>query len=306
MPVKPFLSLLLGMMSLLPNPSIEGVAHAQVHERIRIVATIPVLKEFALRVGGERVEAHSLITGMESEHTYEPRPQDLAALKSARVLLQVGVGLEVWVNSLIKNAAPRDLVVITTSTGISLLRGPNNHGSPSLSGRPAANPHVWLDPENAKIMIKRITDGLISLNPSGRGSYLENQARYLREIDHLEKTMKAAAGQLKDRKIITHHPAWPYFAHRFGFQIRGVLVSQVGTEPSAKQIAALIRKVRKENIRVIVSEPQLNPKLPHIVAQETGARVVTLSPLPGAIPGTETYVDLMRYNMEQLVSALKE
>ncbi|HXN07873.1 MAG TPA: metal ABC transporter substrate-binding protein, partial [Nitrospiria bacterium] len=106
--------------------------------------------------------------------------------------------------------------------------------------------------------------------------------------------------------IITQHPAWPYFARRFGFRIAGNIVTQVGTEPSARQLENLIKKIRKENIRAIVSEPQLSDKIPKMLSDETGIPRVILSPLPGNLPGTETYLKLTEYNVRQLIEALKK
>ena len=103
---------------------------------------------------------------------------------------------------------------------------------------------------------------------------------------------------------MVYHPAWPYFARRFGFRIVDEVVTQSGGEPSAHHLQTLINRIRKDRIRVIVSEPQISQKIPDMLARETGARVVVLSPLPGAVPGTETYVDLLRYNVMQLADAL--
>jgi ABC-type Zn uptake system ZnuABC Zn-binding protein ZnuA len=166
------------------------------------------------------------------------------------------------------------------------------------------NPHIWLDPENTKTMIHTLTKAIIAAAPAQRTAFLANQARYLNEIDVVEANIKAQVKPLKDRRIITHHNAWPYFARRFGFRIEGVLLEQPGGEASAKTLASLIKLARQKSIRVIVMEPQLNPKDARLLAQETGARLVTLTPLPGALPGTDTYLEMLNYNARQLVQAL--
>ena len=141
-------------------------------------------------------------------------------------------------------------------------------------------------------------------DPDFATTYRANQAAYLGRIDRVQAELTERVRSLPDRRMIVHHPAWPYFARRFRFQISDEIVTQSGGEPSAHHLQRLVDLIRRERIRVIVSEPQLNPKIPEALARETGARLVVLSPLPGAMPGTETYLDLLRYNVDQLVGVL--
>ena len=268
---------------------------------VKVVATLPILKEFAEQVGREHVEVRALITGLESEHSYSPKPSDLKALGEARLLLEIGLGLEVWVSGLVKNAENPRLRVITTSAGVGLIRDHTAETTSSSSG----NPHIWLDPENAKVMVRHIADGLIAVDPAHKTDYLNNLADYLRRLDQAQQDLQARVAPLRDRRIVTHHPAWPYFARRFGFKIEGDIVQQTGMEPSATHLAEMARRIKAGKIKVIVSEPQLNQKVARALADETGARLVVLSPLPGTIKGTETYLTLLDYNVTQLVAALQ-
>ena len=283
-------------------------------EPLDVVVTIPVLKDLAEQVGGAHVRILSLLSGLESEHSYSPKPSDLVAVRKAKVLFEVGVGLEVWASSLVKNSGNSSLRVVTTSKGIALIRDhelrggagePPSSGRLTLQGNREGNPHIWLDPENAKIMMRHITEAFIAVDPAHASVYRDNQAAYLRQLDQLQADLAERLRHLPDRRIIVHHPAWPYFARRFGFQIVGEIVRQAGAEPSAHHIQELIAEIRKNHIRVVVSEPQLNQKIPEVLARETGARVVVLTPLPGGVAGTETYLDMLRYNVLQLAQALE-
>jgi ABC-type Zn uptake system ZnuABC Zn-binding protein ZnuA len=288
-------------------------ARAEVNA-IPVVATLPVLKDFVQQIGGPYVAVKSLVTGLESEHTYTPKPSDIIAVSQARMLVKVGLGLEVWVNGLIRNAENGNLLTVDTSEGIALIKDTGEEhddhpgeapGDESFKERHSmGNPHIWLDPENAKVMIRHITDGLVKLDLGHKREYLRRQSDYFRSLEELEKEIKKRVRALPDRRIITQHPAWPYFARRFGFVIEDNIISQVGTESSARHLQELIRKIKRKTIKVVVSEPQLNPQVPQMLHQETGIKVVVLSPLPGAIPGTETYLDLIRYDADQLISAL--
>lgn len=275
-------------------------------EPLNIVVTIPVLKDLTEQVGGPHVRVTSLLSGYENEHTYSPKPSDLVAVRKARLLFEVGIGLEVWVSSLVKNAGSASLRVVTTSKGIALLRDrPNRDGAAhAAEEEDRGNPHVWMDPENATTMMRHITEALIQIDPAHATEYRTNQASYLRKLDHLQGDLSARITRLADRRFIAHHPAWPYFARRFGFQIVGTIQPQSGSEPSALQLHGLIAKINKERIKVVVSEIQLSQKIPKLLAKETGARVVVLTTLPGGLPHTETYLDMLRYNVLQLANAL--
>ena len=289
--------------SLLPVPLAFATAPP---EPLNIVVTIPVLKDLTEQVGGPHVRVTSLLSGYENEHTYSPKPSDLVAVRKARLLFEVGIGLEVWVSSLVKNAGSASLRVVTTSKGIALLRDRPNHdgAAHATAEEDRGNPHVWMDPENATTMMRHITEALIQIDPAHTTEYRTNQASYLRKLDHLQKDLSDRITHLAYRRFIAHHPAWPYFARRFGFQIVGTIQPQSGSEPSALQLHGLIAKINKERIRVVVSEIQLSQKIPELLAKETGARVVVLTTLPGGLPHTETYLDMLRYNVLQLANAL--
>ncbi|MFI5247148.1 MAG: metal ABC transporter substrate-binding protein [Nitrospirales bacterium] len=282
------------------------VLAASTVEPLNIVVTIPVLKDLTEQVGGPHVRVTSLLRGYENEHTYSPKPSDLVAVRKARLLFEVGIGLEVWVASLVKNAGSSSLRVVTTSKGIALLRDRPDHDGAAQAAEEdeRGNPHVWMDPENAATMMRHITEALIQVDPAHATEYRANQASYLRKLDQLRGDLSDRIARLTDRRFIAHHPAWPYFARRFGFQIVGTIQPQSGSEPSALHLHDLIAKIKKDRIKVVVSEIQLSQKIPELLAKETGARVVVLTTLPGGLPNTETYLDMLRYNVLQLANAL--
>jgi zinc/manganese transport system substrate-binding protein len=275
-------------------------------EPLNIVVTIPVLKDLTEQVGGPHVRVTSLLSGYENEHTYSPKPSDLVAVRKARLLFEVGIGLEIWVSSLVKNAGSTSLRVVTTSKGIALLRDrPEHDGAPhGAEENERGNPHVWLDPENAMTMMRHITEALIQVDQAHATEYRTNQASYLRKLDQLRGELSERITRVSDRRFVAHHPAWPYFARRFGFQIVGTIQPQSGSEPSALHLHELIAKIKKDRIKVVVSEIQLSQKTPELLAKETSARVVVLTTLPGGLPHTDTYLDMLRYNVLQLVNAL--
>jgi ABC-type Zn uptake system ZnuABC Zn-binding protein ZnuA len=276
-------------------------------EPLNVVVTIPVLKDLVEQVGGPHVRVTSLLKGYENEHTYSPKPSDLVAVRNAQLLFEVGLGLEVWVANLVKSAGRPSLTVITTSKGIDLI--PNDQegeaGHEDVGAHPRGNPHVWLDPENAVTMMRQVTEVLVKANPGHAQEFLQNQATFLKRLDQLRAELADRLSKLGDRRFIAHHPAWPYFARRFGFVIVGTIQTQSASEPSAIQLQRLITTIKKERIKAVVSEIQLSQRLPELLARETGARVVVLTTLPGGLPRTDTYLDMLRYNVLQLANALE-
>ncbi len=281
----------------------NGVAWADAP--IPVVTTIPVLKDLVEQIGGDQVRVISLLSGLENEHSYSPKPSDLVAVKRARLLVEIGAGLEIWVTGLLRNAKNPQLILVTTSEGIELIGGERlaSESAATHTQHQAGNPHIWLDPAHAAQMVRRITEALIQAAPSQTDSFRRHEARYLAELAQTTSELLARLRPLSDRRLVVHHPAWPYFANRFDLQIVGEIQTQSGSEPSPRRLQALIDQIKRDHIRVIVSEPQLNQKLPRLLAQETGARVVVLTPMPGGVPGTETYLDMLRYNVLQLADA---
>ena len=154
-------------------------------------------------------------------------------------------------------------------------------------------------------MVRHITEALIHADPDHAQDYRQNQALYLKHLDQLRTELSERVRRLSDRRFVAHHPAWPYLARRFGFEIVGTIQAQSGSEPSAVHLQNLIALIKKQHIKAVVSEIQLSQRLPELLAKEAGARVVVLTTLPGGLPRTETYLDMLRYNVLQLANALE-
>ena len=284
-----------------------NVPSAFAAEPLHVVVTLPVLKDWVQQIGGSHVRVTSLMTGYESEHTYSPKPSDLVAVRKAALLFEVGAGLEVWVSSLVKNAGNGSLQVITTSKGIELIQDHPEPTETSHSHRHAAgNPHMWLDPAAAATMVQHISNAMAEADPTHAPDYRANTTIYLQALRQAGEESLDRLRKLPSRAIIVHHPAWPYFARRYDLHIAGTILTQPGGEPSARHLHTLIETIKRDHIRVIISEVQLNQKIPQLLAKETGAHIAVLTTLPGGLAGTETYLDMLRYNVLQLAQALEQ
>jgi manganese/iron transport system substrate-binding protein len=271
-----------------------GAAPQKPRGRFRVVTTIGVLADWARQVGGDRVEVTSLLSGNESPHTYEIKPADVKALADARILFRVGLGLEDWLDAAIENSGNKKLAVVDVAggaTGIIAGDAEDKYG----------NPHIWLDPAYAKAGIENLVKELVKLDPKGESLYRTREAAYFLRLDSLSQAIAAQVESLQDRRFVSFHDAWPYFARRFGLDIVATVEPIPGQEPSAKELARLVDLVRREHIKVITTEPQLPSALPDMLARETGATVVSLDPL--ATEGG--YIAALGANAGAIVAALR-
>jgi ABC-type Zn uptake system ZnuABC Zn-binding protein ZnuA len=273
-------------------------------DTIRVVTTLPDLADWSRQIGGDRVKVRSLLQGFENPHTYEPKVSDVKAVAGSRVLVEVGLGLEEWLEGVVQNARNSELLTVVAAKGVEVIQEGAGHRE-GPDPHPLGNPHVWLDPANAAVMCRNIARGLEAADPFADGYYQQRLATYLQRLQAVGDRLRAQVAGLSDRRFLSYHAAWPYFARGLGFEFAGVVTGIPGQEPSAKALAALIRRIRAEKIRVLVSEPQLSSKLPDLLAQETGIRIVTLSPFLG-IGAARDYLDLLEANAQALISALQE
>jgi zinc/manganese transport system substrate-binding protein len=195
---------------------------------------------------------------------------------------------------------------VDASIGIPLLEIPQGRvtreqGEVHIFG----NPHYWLDPENMKIIARNIAEGLKRVDPSNADEYDGNLKRLERLMDDLlDETLKLAA-PLRGEKFVAYHATWSYLANRYGFRIIGYLEPKPGIPPSASHLADLIVRMRQEKVKVILKEPFYENRIPNMVAQRTGAKVVEICPTVGGEPDTETYPKLLRRILTKLVNAVQ-
>jgi ABC-type Zn uptake system ZnuABC Zn-binding protein ZnuA len=241
----------------------------------------------------------SLLSGYEDPHNFEPRPADAELIARARLLVRVGLGLEEWLDGLVANSGNRTLVLLDAADGVEVIGAGGGHG------HEAGNPHVWLDPQNARSAVLRIAAELARLDPKGESLYQSRASSYAARLDSATADLQALAAALPDCRFIGYHDAWPYFNRRFGFEAVANIEPVPGQEPSARRLAELVELVRRERVRVVVTEPQLATDLPNTLARETGAMVVVLNALRDDSAGADPYIGLIEQNVRRLAAALE-
>jgi ABC-type Zn uptake system ZnuABC Zn-binding protein ZnuA len=280
--------------------------HQTKTEAVEVVTTLDVLAHWVRAVGGDRVHVQSLLSGYEDPHNFEPRPADAERIARAKLLVRVGLGLEEWLDGLVANSGNRALVSLDAAEGVEVIGGGHEQHAEHGHSHEQGNPHVWLDPENAGSAVLRIAAELGRLDPKGESLYTARARAYSARLDSLSTALKAEVAALPDRRFVGFHDAWPYFNRRFGFEAVANIEPVPGQEPSARRLAELVDLVRRERIRVVVTEPQLASDLPNTLARETGARVVVLNALRADSAGADRYIGLIEQNVRRLAAALED
>ncbi len=303
-------------------------------EQIETVATTSIIADLVRNVGGERVQVQALLSPGSDPHAFTPTPGDVQAIAEADIVFENGLGLETWLAEVIENAGG-ERPVVAVSNGITPIEGgehDDEHGdehaetamadaehmeaTTEASGAAAHDhtndPHMWFDVQHTIRYVENIRDGLQTIDPAGATTYDQNAAAYIEQLQQLDADVAALVEQIpaERRKLITNHDTFAYFAERYGFAVIGTVFANVSTEqePSAQQIAALVERIREENVPAVFTENTVNTRLAEQVAAEAGVQVVTdlyTDALGEAGSAGDTFVKMMRHNVEQIVAALR-
>jgi ABC-type Zn uptake system ZnuABC Zn-binding protein ZnuA/ABC-type Mn2+/Zn2+ transport system permease subunit len=235
-----------------------------------VVATTTQIGDFARAVGGDAIDVHQILRPNTDPHEYEPRPDDIQRTADAKVVFQNGDGLDAWMGKVVKQAGGNPQVV--TLGDAARTQVPGESSGPEAS---PVDPHWWHDPRNAEAAVERIRSALGAALPKDKEAFDRRAATYVGQIDGLDKRIERCFASVpkSERKLVTSHDAFHYFAKRYGIQIVGAIIPSQSTEaqPSAGDIARLVNQVRREHVKAIFVETSVNPKLGEAVAKQTGA-----------------------------------
>jgi zinc/manganese transport system substrate-binding protein len=272
--------------------------------KIRTVATISIIGDLARNVGGDRVEVTTLVGPNGDAHVYSPTPGDARELAAAAIVFVNGLGLEGWMTRLVTASGTKAPMVVV-SKGVTPRRMPDEDNP----GKTVIDPHAWQSVADAKIYVANIRDGLDAIDPAGKAIYDANAQAYLGKLDEVDREVRAAiAGIPADRrKIITTHDAFGYFGAAYGMSFIAPEGLSTDAEPSAKDVAGIIRQIKKQKIPAVFLENVSDPRLMQQIARETGAAIggkLYSDALSEPNGSAGTYVDMMRHNARQFATAL--
>jgi ABC-type Zn uptake system ZnuABC Zn-binding protein ZnuA len=261
------------------------------------------------RVAGDMLHVQGLVPEGVNSHTFQPAPGDVQHLAGADLVVLNGLDLEIPIEKLLRSSGkPGVTVVKLGDQTISRAEWVFDTSFPKSHGHP--NPHLWLNVAYAMHYVGLIRDHVSALDRDHAAVYQQNAAAYLIQLAQLDHCIAAAMRTLEpqQRKLLTYHDSWPYFARRYGLTIVGVLQPANFSEPSPREVARLIDQLRREKVPAIFGSEVFPSKVLHKMASEAGVRYVTSlrdDVLPGPPGETDhSYTGMMRYNVTTMLEAL--
>lgn len=268
-------------------------------QRLTVVTTLTVLADLIEQVGGDKVQVKALVPPGGEVHTYQPTPDDIRRVAQARIVFYNGAHLEEWIDETIRSAGMSDLRIVVLSQGLPTIAESGDE----------PNPHLWLDVTNAKTYVEKIRDSLSQMDGANAGHYADRARAYLAKLDELDAWIRTEVDKIPliRRKLVTFHDAFPYFAKRYGFSLQGVVVSSPGKEPSARELVALVQRIKRERVPAVFAEAQFSPKILEVLAKDAGVKVVSnlYNDSLSAGPEAGNYIALMKHNVTEIVAALR-
>lgn len=278
--------------------------------RLQVVATTSIVGDVVGNIGGELIELTVLVLPGGDPHTFEPRPQDIAAVSDAQVVFASGLGLEEALKGVLEANVKGTLVEVSDGLAVIPLQDKDEHeGAQPEHG--TGDPHTWMDPNNVIIWAGNIATALAEADPTNRATYQTNAESYIAELRELDAWIRQQVEQVppKQRKLVSDHAVLGYFAAEYGFEQVGLVIPALSSSaaPSAQELAALVDAIRAQDVQAILVGTTVNPALSEQVADDTGAELVFIYTGSLSQPGGEasSYIQLMRYNVQAIVDTLK-
>ena len=284
-----------------PNSSATAPINAY-----QVITTTSIFADLAKMALGDAAHIESIIPAGADVHTFEPSPSDVEKIQSADLIIANGLGLDSWIQSLIDAAGKGEADTLLLGEGLDQESGWVYLSNAETPG--TFDPHIWLDPKGAVLYVQRIADHVSRNAPDLAQRIAATSADGITKINAIDADLAVdfAAIDPDQRKIVTMHDAFGYFARAYEIEIVGVAVASPGQDPSAQEIRALIDAIREAGVTALFSEVQLPSKVLDQIAAETGATVLQdlYSDALGASPA-DSYLGVMRTNADAILGALR-
>ena len=283
-------------------------SHAFAADKLPVTASFSILGDLVRVVGGDRVAVTTLVGPNEDAHVFEAKPSDAKTLLASKLVVLNGLGFEPWAGKLLKSSGYKgDSVIAAKGVKARHMEEEKGHAG---HAHEETDPHAWQNPNNVALYVRNIAAGLAKVDAAGAATYQANAEAYVKELQALDSWAKAQIATIAadKRKVITSHDAFGYFAAQYGVKFLAPQGVNTETEPSAKQVAQLIKQIQREKIRAVFVENMSSPKLIAQLSKDAGATLgaslyadaLSSPDQPGA-----TYLQMVRHNVAQLVAGMK-
>ena len=291
-------------------------ANQQEQKKLLVVTTVAPLTNIVSNIAGDRVDVKGIIPEGTDSHTFEPRPSDTDILSKANLILMNGLNLESPTEKLANATTPKDTKIFEMGDNtIPQDQWMFDFSFPKEKGDP--NPHLWVNPKYAEAYAKLAAQQLTALDPAGKDYYATNLKNYLQRLEALDKVTREVVASIppENRKLLTYHDSWAYWAREYGFQVIGAIQPSDFKEPSAQDVAKLIDQVKKAKVPTIFGSEVYPSKVEEQIARE--ANVKTANTADDELPGEggsanaienkvaqHTYIGMMANNLRIIASGL--
>jgi ABC-type Zn uptake system ZnuABC Zn-binding protein ZnuA len=278
-------------------------------KKIKVVTTVAPITSIVENVAGDKAEVAGIIPEGVNSHTFEPIPSDSKLLASADLIIVNGLDLETPTLKLARaNLKPGASIFSLGDKTVKEADYIYDFSFPRQQGHP--NPHLWLNPEYAMRFATLARDELARLDVKNKTAYQENTAKFLNQLETLDQAIEDGSGTIPahNKRLLTYHDSWPYFARRYGFQVIGAVQPSDFADPSPKEVMRLIDQIRKEKVPAVFGSEVFPSPVLEQIAKEAKSRYIDKlrdDELPGK-PGDpqHSYIGMMVDNMTIMFEAL--
>jgi zinc/manganese transport system substrate-binding protein len=270
-------------------------------EKLRVVTSFSILADLTKEVGGEHIELINLVGADEDAHLFEPSPQNAKDLLKADLIIANGLGFEPWLERLLSSSQAPGKRIDASAGVLPIMLEEHGHSVP--------DPHAWQSLNNGEIYLQNITKALSQLDPAHAADYAARRDAYLLRLHALREQANQQLNSLQasQRKVVTSHDAFGYFGQAWQLQFIAPQGLSTTDEPSAAEVAQLIRQLRREGVRAVFVENIRDPRLIEQIAAEAGAKIggTLYSDALASQGPASTYLGMFQHNLDTLMVALK-
>jgi ABC-type Zn uptake system ZnuABC Zn-binding protein ZnuA len=287
----------LGTLSLL----VLFLAAPRAAAAVKVASLSTILTEIAQQVGGDQVEVDGIVKAGVDPHEFEPSPEDLKGISAAQLVLATGKGLEGYLTKLRETAPHADFVEVGSAFPSLRLKSDESAGM-------IEDPHWWHSIANMKIAVRVVRDALTKLDPSSKDAFAQRAEDYTAQLDALDQWVRLKLAELPrdQRKLVTSHDAFQYFARDYGFQLFPIEGVSPEDQPSSRKVIDLIATIRSQQVKAVFFENIENPKVIAEITRESGAKVGGELYADGLGTGdASTYEGMIKHNVTTIVDGLK-